>query len=402
MSIANRLFNVFRTSALDRDLADELDFHIDLRRDEYVAQGLDPAAAAAQARRDFGPVTNIREEMRAMNLMMWLESLAQDLAFGARQLRRHPTLALTSILTLSLGMGATTAIFTLTDAALFKPLPYPDADRLVALHDQFPRGMASPTIPEFLDFQASNQSFDEMAFFDSRDFQIAGSDDPQRVFAARVTAPFFSILGAHAVMGRVFTEAEIAGGTSDAVVLSDRFWRRAFGSDTSVIGRRLNVNGLPGTVIGVLQPGFSFDYGTFSFGEAVDMYVPYPMTPTYLSRSGADSSRRRVQAIARLTPAATLDSARANMNTVAGRLLHDYASLYRGGDGAVVPFTVLVRPLRTAILGGDRTAINLLGGPSPSSCCSPVPTPRRRSSRTGSRVIVNSPCEPPSERDGSA
>ena len=289
MSIVNRLLNVFRTSALDRDLADELDFHIDLRRDEYVAQGLDPAAAAAQARRDFGPVTNIREEMRAMNLIMWLESLSQDLAFGIRQLRRHPTLALTSILTLALGMGATTAIFTLTDAALFKPLPYPDADRLVALHDGFPRGMAGPTIPEFLDYQASNQSFDEMVFFDSRDFQIAGSDDPQRVFAARVTAPFFSLLGAHAVMGRVFTEAEIAGGTSDAVVLSDRFWRRAFGSDSSVIGRRLNV----GTVIGVLQPGFSFDYATFSFGEAVDMYVPYPMTPTYLSRSGPDSSRRR-------------------------------------------------------------------------------------------------------------
>jgi len=265
MPFTDRLRNFIRGKVLERDLDDELAFHIDARREEYIAQGLDPAEAQLLARKDFGRVTQIREETRSMNLVLWLETLTQDLRFGARQLRRNRTLALTSILTLALGMGATTAVFTLTDTALFKPLPYPNADRLVALHDQFPNSMASPTIPEFLDYQASNQSFEQMAFFDSRDYQITGSDEPERVSAARVTATYFPLLGAKPPLGRVFTEAEIANGTSDAVVLSHNFWRRAFGADPGVIGRRLDVNGLTGTVIGVLQEGFSLDYATLSF-----------------------------------------------------------------------------------------------------------------------------------------
>lgn len=362
MSIANRLRNFFRKPALDRDVDDEITFHIDTRRDEYIAQGVAPAEAAHRARKDFGRLTQIREETRSMNLPLWLETLAQDLRFGARQLRHNPTLALTSILTLALGMGATTAIFTIADAVLFRPLPYPDAGRLVTLHDRFPTGMASPTIPEFLDYQAANQSFEQMAFFDSRDYQITGSDEPQRVFSARVTAGFFPLLGARPALGRVFTEAEIAGGNSDAVVLSHDFWRRAFGSDPAVIGRRLDLNGLPGTVIGVLQEGFSIDYATVSFFEPVNLYVPYPMTPTYLSRSGPDSSRRRVQVIARLRPTASIESASANMATVTDRLLRDYPQLYRGSKGESLAFTALVRPLRVSLMGGDGVIANLLSG----------------------------------------
>jgi putative ABC transport system permease protein len=297
-----------------------------------------------------------------MSSISLFENLVQDARVGVRQFWNNASLTFASLLTLALGMGATTAVFSLADVAILRPLPYPEPDRLVTLNDRFPNGWGSPTIPEFLDFQAANESFDQMAFLDSRDYQITGSDEPERVFAARVTAPFFPLLGATPALGRVFEETEIANGASDAVVLSHAFWQRAFGSDPNVLGRRLDVNGVPATVIGVLGRSFSFDYAGLQLGEPVDIYIPYPMTPTYLSRTGPDSARRRVSVVARLGSTSTIESARANMQLVADRLTRDYPDLYRGSNGEALPLVVGVRPLRDAILGDDRMALNLLIG----------------------------------------
>ncbi len=362
MTVIGRLRNTFRRARVAADVDDELRFDFDMRRADYIAKGLSVADAESRARRETGSPTYVREVMQAAHLIPWIETLLQDLRLGLRQLRRRSLLSLITIATLALGMGATTAIFSVADAALLRPLPYPRADRIVAVNERGRDGFLSPTIPEFLDFKGANHSLDDMAFFDSRDFQISGSDEPQRVFAARVTAEFFPLLGARPALGRFFEATETAHGTSDAVVLSYALWQRAFGADPAVLGRRVSVNGLRSTVIGVMAADFSVDYASLSFPEPIDLYVPYPMTPIYLSRSGPDSAARRVTVLARLTPSATLESTRADLQIVADRLTHDYPNLYRGMNGERLPLVVAVRPLRDAILGRDRTALNLLMG----------------------------------------
>jgi len=362
MSALSRFVNLFRRRSVDREVDDELTFHVEMLTDKYMRQGLSRDEAVRAARRHAGNILVAKEDMREVHIMMWIDSLARDLAYGARMFLRQPGTSFLAVLTLSLGIGANTVIYSLLHAALIRPLPFPSPDRLVAVVDDFVTQNQFdgwPTVPETLDVRAASQTLDPVSFFDTRDVQINGGTEPVRAISARIEADFLRTLAVQPALGRTFNAGDHQPGRDRVVILSDAFWRRNFGADPKVIDRAIIVNAAPHTVVGVLAPGVNFDYFT---PEPIELYVPYPMTPEYISRTGSFSSVRRVMAIARLRDTATVEQADAELHTIGQRLKSDHPQLYRrGSDGQDLGFTMGAAPLRRIVLGrGARTAVLLL------------------------------------------
>jgi putative ABC transport system permease protein len=364
MSVLSRFLNLFRSASLQRDFDDEVRFHVESRIAGNLRAGMTPGEADAEARAAFGDVRRITEDMREVRVMAWLESLVQDVRYGVRSLTRD-RLPLAAVLAmLALGIGANVAIFTLLNAVWLRPLPYPGASRLVTIEDAFVKlgvRRTQPTVPEFLDVRSWSRSFETMAFLDHRDLQLAGSDEPARVVGARVTAPFFPLLGATAAFGRVFGDADNQPGNEQVVVLSHGVWQRVFGSDPAVVGRTVTLDQRPHLVVGVLRAGFAFDHSSIGVREPVDVYVPFLLNDYYTLRSGSHSHLRRVLALARLAGDATLDSANAELGVLAGRLASNHPDLYRTRpSGEDMGFTMQARPLQEAIAGETANVLLLL------------------------------------------
>lgn len=361
MSLINRFTNLWRHRSLDVEFDDELTFHVEMRVEKNLKRGLSRADAELEARRHLGSTIRAKEGMREARIMMWVDTLFRDLAHGARMFRRQPGTTFLAVLTLSLGIGANTVIYSLLHAALLRPLPFPDPGRLVAVVDNFRADgtvNVSPTVPEILDVRAASRTLDPISFFDTRDAQINGGTEPARAVSARIEAEFFRTLGVQPVLGRLFTPADHEEGRDHVVILSDSFWRRNFGGDPAAVDRGIIVNGVPHTIVGILPPGVSFDYFT---AEPVELYVPFPMIPLYTLRTGEFTNVRRVTAIARLKPDATRGQADAELQTISRRILADHGSLYkRGSDGRDLGFEMGVTPLRELVVGGGRPVILML------------------------------------------
>ena len=282
MSWINRLRNRWREHHLAEEFDDELRFHLNARIEANRRRGQPQADAEMEARRHMGNMTIAKEDMREARVATWLDGLGGDLRHGVRVLRRQPLLTGLVVLTLSLGIGANAAIFSVFEAILLRPLPFAQPDRLVLLVDgnRGERGMTSPTIPELLEVRAASRTLANVAYFDSRDFQMAGGDEPQRVIGARVDPSLLSMLGVRPELGRLFDQADriMVSSASDAtiVVLSHGLWRRNFGADPAVVGRTLTLNGASHEIVGVLPETFGFEY---LGAAAVDLYLPYPASP---------------------------------------------------------------------------------------------------------------------------
>lgn len=361
MSLISRLANLWRHRALDTEFDDELRFHYEMRVEKNLRRGMTWQEADLDARRHIGSTLRAKEGMREARVMMWIETLFRDLAYGARMFRRQPGTTALAVLTLSFGIGANTVIFSLLHAALLRPLPFPAADRLVAVVDNFRADGAvnvPPTVPELLDVRAATRTLDPISFFDMRDAQINGGTEPARAVSARIEAEFFRTLDVQPALGRLFVPGDHEPGRDRVVVLSDSFWRRNFGADPAAVDHGIVVNGVPHTVVGVLPPGVAFDF--FS-SEPIELYVPFPMNPTYTLRTAEFANVRRVTAIARLRPDATLDSAAAELLTVSERLRADHPPLYRrGSDGQDLGFSIGVTPLRDLVVGNTRPIVLML------------------------------------------
>ena len=298
--------------------------------------------------------------MREARVTTWIDGLGGDLRQGRRLFRRHPMLTALALLTLSLGIGANAAIFSVFQAVLLRQLPYPDADRLMLLLDgrRDEGGVTTPTIPELLDVRAASRSFDAIAFFDTRDFQVEGGEEPQRVAGARVEPSLLPMLGARPALGRLLTEDDRAGNGA-VVVLADGFWRRNFGANPAVVGQRLAVNGESFEIVGVLPAAFSSGFLSVA---PIDLYVPYPGTPDYMSRSGAYANVRRVTALARLGAGVTHAQASAELQTVAAAIAAQYPDLYAAGGARPSAFVMTAQPLQDALTRGTRPVLFLLVG----------------------------------------
>ena len=352
MSAFSRFLNRWRRPALEAEFDEELQFHLDARAAANVRAGMTPDEARAEARRHLGSPLKAREGMRDVRVWAPGEALFQDLRHAVRLLRRRPGGAALAVLTLSLGIGANAAIVSLLDATLLRPLPFPDADRLVAVVDWF-RATGSeptvPTIPEVLDTRNWSRNLDGLSFFDTRDAQINGGAEPSRVVSARVEPELWRVLRARPALGRLLTPADSGPDGERVVLLSDGLWRRNFAADQTVVGRQVVVNGQPFTVAGVLPADFGFDA---LVAEPVDVFLPYPMIPLYTSRAGEFSSVRRVTAIGRLRQGIELEQASAELTGIAQALTRAHPALYRQDGRGDVGFSMGVQPLRDRARGG--------------------------------------------------
>src|SRR6185503_7381379 len=197
MPVLSRFVNLFRRRSVDRELDDELTFHVEMLTDKYLRQGMTRDEAARAARRHAGNTVIAKEDMREVDIMMWIDSLARDLVYGARMFLRQPGTTFLAVLILSLGIGANTVIYSLLHAAMIRPLPFPSADRLVAVVDNFATQNqfgTGPTVPEMLDVRAASRTLDPVSFFDARDVQINGGTEPVRAISARIEADFLRTL----------------------------------------------------------------------------------------------------------------------------------------------------------------------------------------------------------------
>jgi hypothetical protein len=256
-----RLWNLLRYRRLDREMAAELSHHLESLEAEYRARGLSPEAARLAARRDFGGVSRTQEAHRDQRGLPLPETLARDVRLSLRSMRRTPVVTLAVLATLGIGIGANTAIFSVINGVLIKPLPYADADRLisVSLASQVMRIDDLDSAP-FLYLTARDQSrtLDGVGLWRLQAVNVTGRDEPERITALRVTADILPVLGVAPLVGRYFTTADDEPGRRPTAVLMYGYWQRRFGGDPSAVGRTVTIDGTSHDIVGVMPQRFSF------------------------------------------------------------------------------------------------------------------------------------------------
>ena len=337
--IRHRLRALFDRGSVERELHDELSFHIERQAETYARQGMDERAALRRARLEFGGLEQMKEVSRDVRGTARLESILRDLRYAVRSLRHRPAFTLTVIATLALGIGANTAIFTLVDALVLRPLPVPHAEQLVIVSDPAAvssNGTAYPPITDFVSFplyrdvRARNSVFTDMyanGASGSLDVKIgAGTDAATEQPNARfVTGNFFSVLGVSAYAGRTFTAAEDESPGGDPVaVLAYDYWRRRFSGSSAAIGSIIRVNDVALTIVGVASPGFAGDI----VGQRVDFWLPMMMQPTIQSRMPRFDDRNWcwLMMMGRLKPGVTIEQARHDITAVEANAIREHVS----------------------------------------------------------------------------
>ena len=286
-----------------------------------------------------------------------------DIRLALRLLRRDPLFSVIALATLAVGVSATVVVFSIVNAVLLRPLPYPDAGRLATVIDRcakYANGLTiDPSVPELRDITAGTRTLAGVAWADHRDHQIRISTEPARVFAARVSPNFFQVLGAQPALGRLFSEQDDKPVEQNLIVLSHGLWQRQFGSDPAVIGKTITMNAHPAEIVGVLPASFAFDYATLGIAERTEIFTLFPMVSDYLLRSGPSANARRVHAILRLQPGVTLDQAQADLHRVVDRMTHDNPAFYRasGNRPEDLGFGMHLVPLQDAVVQSSRTGL---------------------------------------------
>jgi predicted permease len=297
---------------LDGDLSDEMQAHLELITSENIERGMPAGEARAAARRAFGNLTRTRENARAAWQFPWLETIFQDMRYGIRGIRKSPSFSLVVILTLALGIGANTAIFSVVYSVLLRPLPCPHGERLVWLGESTAKAAGiSITWINFEHWRHENDSFENMAAFAGEDLTLTGRGDAVLTHESLVTSGFFQLTGARPFMGRLFTDRDDTPGAGPTVVATADGWQRKLGGDLNVVGESVVLDGTSYQIIGVLNPGFQF------LTRSVDFYLP-------LGRN-ADKHHKRsdhgsMRALGLLKPGATLTQARSNLDAIMQRL----------------------------------------------------------------------------------
>ncbi len=313
-----KLGALFRGSNPSDDLEEEIRTHLEMEEQENRERGMTPEEARYAALRKFGNVTRVKEETREMWCFVWLETLLQDLRYGLRQLRRNPGVTFVAVLTLALGIGANTAIFSVVNAVLLRPLPYPDSDRLVSVMEAGPGTGHPVSYPNFFDWQAENHVFSGMASYNYAQFILSGAGQAVHVQALTVSSGLFRVLKVKPLLGRGFEPRDDERG-GNVVVLSHILWRQRFNSDPSIVGQNITLSGRTFTVIGVMPMGFQFPPDGH---EALWTSVAVDREAGSNIMTGRDYCTLSV--IARLKPGVGLAKAQTDMDLIARRLAQQY------------------------------------------------------------------------------
>ncbi len=337
-------------SRFEREMTAEMTQHIELEIEDRIRSGMTPAEARRTALRDFGGVERWKEEARGARGLGSLDALRQDLRYAWRALRGAPSFALVAVLTLALGIGATTAVFSVLDTLVLRPLAYPESDRIVRLLGtaQGEVGFGTISYPDYLDWVERSSVFESAAAYDEYAPTLALEDRPLKVDAASVTASYFDVLGARPAAGRLFRPEDDEPGSA-RVVLSWGLWQEAYGGDAAVVGATIRLNGFPYTVVGVAapmeDPGLS--------GGSMGAPRLWRSTPSYFATSGRGG--HSFTAIARLGPGVTLSEARQALSGIQAALEVEYP-VDDAGRG------VRLVPLKEHLVGDVRPVLWMLMG----------------------------------------
>jgi putative ABC transport system permease protein len=337
---------LFRRARTERQLDAELQFHLEQQIADYVATGMTPEEAQRRARLEFGGLDQVKEECRDIGAARLIESLIQDLRYGLRQLRRNPAFTTVAILTLTLGIGATTAIFSVVDTVLLKSLPYPHSDRIVQLVIHVPDGDRICSIPELMAMrEASGRLLEDFAAYDfsSTAVNLTGGERPEQVKGIHVSANYFTLFGTSIAKGELFTASEDRPGGPHVVAISYGLWQSRFGGDSEVVGKKILLGGEPYLITGVLGRSFHPD-------PPADIWLPLQADPNSTDRANY------LLGAARLRSGTTLAQVNAKLKLGTGPFQREFPGDIRA------PGTFAAIPLLNIEVGGVRSELLVLLG----------------------------------------
>jgi predicted permease len=338
----------------DRERSREVEGYLEIETAENLARGMSPGEARDAARRKLGNTTLIREEIYRMNTLGIVEAMWQDLRYAGRLLRKAPGFTAAVIAILALGIGANTVIFSIVNAVLLRPLPFPDSGRLVRLfhvppQQQFPGVKLFSVSPaNYIDWKAQSRSFDAMAAYQVRTHNLTGGDRPETVRVVHAGAGFFDVVGVRPAMGRIFTAAEDAPGRDNIAVISDAYWRSHLGGGADVLGRAIEFDHRAYTVIGVMPP--AIDHRSWGAAHS-DLWVPLAWDAA--ERAVRDNHNYNVAA--RLGRGVDLKHAGAELEAISAHLAAEYPAADAGWGATIVT-------LQELVVGDVRTSLLVLLG----------------------------------------
>ena len=352
------LRRLFSRERLEADLDKELRFHFENQVADKVRSGISESEARRLTRIEFGGIEQIKEDCRERRGTMWLESLLQDLRHALRMFAKSPGFSAVAILTMALGIGATTAIFSLVDATLLHPLPYPRPEELVRIEDDLPGAGATDagiSIPEFKDLQRSG-IFQYVVLEIVGSANLTGVSQPSRMQYEGVSPAYFAMLGVKPELGRTFDPQDQRSGFTGDVVISDGLWKRAFGSDPHIVGRSLEADNDSYRVIGVMPPGFH-DPGRTVDERNTEQWAAlgFSDNPTQAPNR---SLRLPLETVGRLRPGLTVAAAQRQMDALVASLRKQFPEDYPADS----QWTVRLVPLKENVVGNVRQSLILLFG----------------------------------------
>jgi predicted permease len=360
-SLRHRLHSLFHKDANNVELSEELRFHLETLVERSIASGMSPTEARIAANTEFGNIAQATEASYESRGTALLDDLAQDIRYGLRSLRRQPAFTFVTVLTLALGIGACTAIFSLVNAVLLRSLPYGDSSRLVYLYEpnpnlkEVPAEALGPSNADFFDIRSQSHSFSAITMFDQKVMNLAGADQQQRIGAAQVDSNFFRTLEVSPLIGREFNEADQEPGNNHSVILSYALWQSLLAGDAGAIDRSVTLNNQSYRIVGIMPSDFGYPHHTdLAYGNgnimATQIWVPYALT----AQQRADRDRTSINALARLKPRVTLNEAQAEMSAIVARMEPLHKDLLFHG------MTALIEPISKQILGPTRPLMLLL------------------------------------------
>jgi len=328
-----RLCGIFDAEQADREFADELESHLQMHLEDNLRAGMSPQEARRQALIRLGGFEQTRQAYRERQTLPWIEPFWEDLRFGVRMLRKSPAFTAIAVVTLALGIGANTAIFSIVNGVLLNPLPFSHPEQLVVLHESKPNfEFGAISYPNFQDWQKSNHTFSSMAVSRGYYFSLTGTGVAEQLDGQFMTSDFFETLGVKPLLGRTFTQAEELPGAGPVVLISEGLWRRKFGYSPDILGKGISLEGKSYSIIGVIPA--SFHLAAWSLRNR-DVYVPMGQwrNPA-LTERGAGLG---IRGIARIKPGVSVDQANADMARVSQNLADAFPDVDKGISAKLVP-----------------------------------------------------------------
>ncbi|MFL6195860.1 MAG: ADOP family duplicated permease [Thermoanaerobaculia bacterium] len=346
--IQRRVQTLANREGFEADLDDEMRFHLEMETKKHIESGMTPAEARARAEREFGGMERAKDKVRDVRGVTWMDDVRRDVRFALRSLGRSPAFTIVAVLCLALGIGANAAVFSVLNAVLLRPLPYPEPDRLVRIYETMGNGgQGSVALPNYRDWVEQSTGFSQLAFWQTGSRNLLGSGGAERIVTVETTPNLFSLLGVRPLRGRTFVPGQDDPRKARIAVVSEAFWRNRFGGDPGLVGRAIQLDGFPYMVVGVMPEGFTFPPGG---GTRADAWLLF-------NDPRADDARgAHFLAVAgRLKPGMSLEQATAQLVQVAARMAKTYPDFQTGRS-------VLVQPLQDTVVGRSRKGLLILFG----------------------------------------